>query len=346
MGDLIIVLASLGVSAVRYFIFFSVISVFSVADWFFLAGYTVHMTRYRGRFAPSPTGPLHFGSLVAAVGSFLEARTRRGAWLVRMEDLDTPRVVPGAADDILRTLAACGMEWDGNVVRQSARSAAYHGALHRLREKGLVYPCACSRREIADSALAGVEGPVYPGTCRSGLPPGKAARAWRIDTRGATATFDDAVQGRITHNVEREFGDFVLKRADDVYAYQLAVVVDDAEQGITDIVRGADLLASTPRQIYLQQLLGLPQPRYAHLPVAVNAAGEKLSKQTFAAPVNAAKPLPALVAALSFLRQQPPRELAHETLKEFWAWALRNWSLGRVPRAATAPVPSLLNDEL
>ena len=296
------------------------------------------MERYRGRFAPSPTGPLHFGSLVAAVGSFLEARTRGGTWMVRMEDLDPPRVVPGSTDDILRTLQACGMEWDGNVARQSARNDAYHSALHRLRQKGLVYPCACSRREIADSALAGIEGPVYPGTCRSALPHGKAARAWRIDTRGATATFDDVVQGRIAHDVEHDFGDFVLLRADDVYAYQLAVVMDDAGQGITNIVRGADLLASTPRQIYLQQLLGLPQTRYAHLPIAVNTAGEKLSKQTFAAPVDAAKPLPALVAALSFLGQQPPLDLARGTIKEFWDWALMNWSLARVPRVAFAPV--------
>lgn len=305
------------------------------------------MTRYRGRFAPSPTGPLHFGSLAAAVGSFLEARTRGGDWLVRIEDLDPPRVVPGSADNILRALQSCGMAWDGDVVRQSARSDAYHAALHRLRKKGLVYPCACSRSEIADSAVVGVEGPVYPGTCRSGLPPGKAARALRIDTRGATAAFDDAVQGRIAHDVEREFGDYVLLRADAVYAYQLAVVVDDAEQGITDVVRGADLLASTPRQIHLQQLLELPQPRYAHLPVAVNHAGEKLSKQTFAAPVDAARPLPALVTALSFLGQQPPRDLARTTVREFWEWALRNWSLARVPRAATAPAPAppLPNDE-
>ena len=297
------------------------------------------MTRYRGRFAPSPTGPLHFGSLVAAVGSFLEARTRGGTWLVRMEDLDPPRIVAGAAGDILRTLQACGMEWDGGVAQQSARSGAYHGALHQLREKGLVYPCACSRREITDSAVAGVEGPVYPGTCRAGLPPGKSARALRIDTRGATTAFDDVVQGRIAHDVEHDFGDFVLLRADDVYAYQLAVVMDDAGQGITDIVRGADLLASTPRQIYLQQLLGLPQPRYAHLPVAMNTAGEKLSKQTFAAPVDAAKPLPALVAALSFLGQQPPRDLARATVRELWDWAMRNWNVTRVPRVVSAPVP-------
>lgn len=297
------------------------------------------MERYRGRFAPSPTGPLHFGSLVAAVGSFLEARTRGGEWLVRMEDLDPPRVAAGAADDILRTLAACGLEWDGQVVHQSARSDAYHSALHQLREKGLVYPCACSRREIADSAIAGAEGPVYPGTCRAGLPPGKAARALRIETRGAAVAFDDALQGRVAHDLEKESGDFVLYRADDVYAYQLAVVVDDAEQGITDVVRGADLLGSTPRQIYVQQLLGLPQPRYAHLPVAVNPAGEKLSKQTLVAPIDVTKPLPVLVAALSFLGQQPPRGLARATVRELWAWAIENWNLDRVPRVATAPAP-------
>jgi glutamyl-Q tRNA(Asp) synthetase len=295
------------------------------------------MERYRGRFAPSPTGPLHFGSLVAAVASFLEARTRDGEWLVRMEDLDPPRVVPGAADAILRVIEACGMNWDSTLVYQSTRGDAYHGALHRLREKGLVYPCACSRREIADSAVSGIEGPVYPGTCRNGLPPGKSARALRLDTRGARVTLDDVLQGRSTHDVERDFGDFVLYRADDVYAYQLAVVVDDAEQGITDVVRGADLLGSTPRQLYLQQLLGLPRPRYLHLPVAVDAAGEKLSKQTHAPPIDAENPLPALLASLSFLGQEPPRDLARGTVKEFWNWAMGNWRLDRVPRAVTAP---------
>ncbi len=297
------------------------------------------MTTYRGRFAPSPTGPLHFGSLVAAVGSYLEARTRGGDWLVRMEDLDPPRVVPGAADEILLVLQACGMQWDREIMRQSARGGAYDAALHRLRDKKLVYPCTCSRREIADSAVAGIDGPVYPGTCRAGLAPGKAARALRLSTQGAMAAFEDAVQGRIAHDLEKEFGDFVLLRADDVYAYQLAVVVDDAEQGITDVVRGSDLLGSTPRQIYLQRLLGVPQPRYAHLPVAVNAAGEKLSKQTFAAPIDAANPLPALVAALTFLGQQPPQTLARGTIREFWDWALKNWKLERVPRAATISAP-------
>ncbi len=297
------------------------------------------MSHYRGRFAPSPTGPLHFGSLVAAAGSYLEARTRGGDWLVRMEDLDPPRAVPHAADGILRTLEACGMQWDGEIVRQSARGDAYHAALHRLRERVLVYPCGCSRRDIADSAAAGIEGPVYPGTCRGGLPPGRAARALRLSTQGAKVAFDDALQGSVTHDLEKDFGDFVLYRADDVYAYQLAVVVDDAEQGITDVVRGADLLASTPRQIYLQRLLELPQPRYAHLPVAVNAAGEKLSKQTFAAPVDAANPAPALVAALAFLGQRPPSVLTRATVGEFWDWAVKNWRLNRIPRAATIPAP-------
>jgi len=256
-----------------------------------------------------------------------------------MEDLDPPRVVPGAADDILRALSACGMEWDGAIVRQSTRGDAYHAALHRLREQKRVYPCACSRREIADSAIAGTEGTVYPGTCRGGISAGRSARALRLDTSGATVAFEDALQGNITCQLERKSGDFVLYRCDGVYAYQLAVVVDDAEQGITDVVRGADLLASTSRQIYIQQLLGLPQPRYAHLPVAVDARGEKLSKQTLALPVDAAQPLPALMAALSFLGQQPPRGLERATVKELWAWVIENWRLDRVPRVMAAPAP-------
>lgn len=298
------------------------------------------MERYRGRFAPSPTGPLHFGSLIAAVGSFLEARAHRGEWLVRMEDLDPPRVVAGAADEILRTLEACGMGWEGAVACQSARNDAYHAALHRLRQAGHVYPCGCSRREIADSAVAGVEGPVYPGTCRGGVSQARTPRAWRLDTRSAAVEFEDALQGGIACRLEEEYGDFVLYRADRVYAYQLAVVVDDAEQGITDVVRGADLLGSTPRQIYVQRLLELPQPRYMHLPVAVNERGEKLSKQTFAAPVDTARPAPALVAALSFLGQQPPHGLARATVRELWAWAEENWKPDRVPRVASAPVPA------
>jgi glutamyl-Q tRNA(Asp) synthetase len=293
------------------------------------------LVTYRGRFAPSPTGPLHFGSLIAAVGSYLEARTYGGEWAVRIDDLDRARVAPGAVDSILRTLDECGMHWDGAVVYQSTRSGSYHAALHELRLQGRAYPCACSRREIADSAIAGIDGFVYPATCRRGLPAGRAARAWRIDTRGARVVFDDAVQGRVEHDVEHEFGDFVLYRSDSVYAYQLAASLDDAEQGITHVVRGADLLASTPRQIFLQRLLALPTPRYAHLPVAIDRAGDKLSKQTHAAPIDAARPGAALAAALRFLGHAPPHELEAAGVSALWQWAQAHWNLDRVPRVRT-----------
>ncbi len=295
---------------------------------------------YRGRFAPSPTGPLHFGSLVAAAGSYLDARAHSGKWLVRIEDLDPPRNVPGAADDILRALEALGMQWDGEVLYQSTRNDAYDTALKKLRTKNLLYPCACSRREIADSATEGIDGPVYPGTCRNGLQAGRAARSERALTRGAMIEFCDTVQGRITQNVERLIGDFVVRRADGFYAYQLAVVVDDAAQGITNIVRGADMLNSTPRQIWLQQLLGLITPRYAHLPVAVNVMGEKLSKQTLAQAVDTTAPVPALNAALAFLGQEPVADCAPHDAAEFWKRAITGWRLKKVPRTHTLPAVS------
>lgn len=291
---------------------------------------------YRGRFAPSPTGALHFGSLVAAVGSFLEARTRGGAWLLRMEDLDRPREQPGARDAILRALDACGLAWDGPVATQSERGEAYHAALHRLTHAGAAFPCACSRREIADSAVAGIEGPVYPGTCRDGLPHGRRPRALRVLTAGAAPiAFTDALQGDVRQDVAADVGDFVIYRADRIVAYQLAVVVDDALQGITDVVRGADLLHSTPRQILLQRLLGLPTPRYVHLPVAVNAAGEKLSKQARAAALDPARPVAALARAMRFLGHPPPAGLEDASVGTFWQWALDAWRLERVPRAAS-----------
>jgi glutamyl-Q tRNA(Asp) synthetase len=278
---------------------------------------------YRGRFAPSPTGPLHLGSLIAAVGSYLEARSRDGEWLVRMEDLDPPREVPGAADLILRMLEAYGFEWDGAVLYQSTRTDAYEAALQRLAQADMLYPCACTRKEIADSAVQGIEGLVYPGTCRSGLH-GRPERAWRVRTTAEKITFDDAIQGRQAQVLGHDIGDFVLKRADGLYAYQLAVVVDDAEQGVTQVVRGADLLGSTPRQIWLQRLLGLPTPQYTHLPVAVNAEGEKLSKQTLAAPLDLYRPAPSLWQALDFLGQQPPPELRNDAAT-LWQWAKANW---------------------
>ena len=289
---------------------------------------------YRGRFAPSPTGPLHFGSLIAAVASYADARQHGGAWLLRIEDVDTPRSVAGATEAILATLAACGMQHDGAIVFQSQRDDAYHAALHQLREHKLAYRCACTRREVADSALRGIEGPVYPGTCRHDIG-SRPARAWRVDTRGARIAFDDAVQGRIEQNLETEIGDFVLYRADNLYAYQLAVVVDDAEAGITHVVRGADLLDSTPRQIYLQKLLNLPTPQYLHLPVAVNAAGEKLSKQTRAPGIERSKVLPALIDALRFLGQQPP---ALDSVPALWQWTAENWRREKIPRSRVGPL--------
>ena len=286
---------------------------------------------YRGRFAPSPTGPLHFGSLVAAVGSYLETRWNRGKWLVRMEDLDRPREVRGASAAILRMLEAYGFEWDGQVVFQSRRDAAYGAALKRLEHVHAVFPCACTRREISDSAVAPASEPIYPGTCRRGLSSGLSARAMRVRVDNTVIAFEDLLQGRIEQNLAREVGDFVVRRADGLFAYQLAVVVDDFEQNITDVVRGADLLASTPRQILLQRLLGHPVPRYMHLPVVVNQRGEKLSKQTRAAPLTVAEAPLRLWQALCFLGQKAPMELAAGKLADVWNWALPNWRTERIP---------------
>jgi glutamyl-Q tRNA(Asp) synthetase len=293
-----------------------------------------------GRFAPSPTGPLHFGSLVAALGSFLEARTRGGRWLLRMEDVDLPRCRPGASDAILATLEAFGFGWDGTVMVQSQRSARYREVFEALRADGAVYPCGCTRSELAQATNAptGIDGaPLYPGTCRNGLPAGKRARAWRLRVAD-TIDFLDLVQGPQHQSLPAAVGDCVLLRADGLFAYQLAVVVDDADQGVDHVVRGADLIHSTPRQIYLQDLLGLPTPAYAHLPVAVDAAGHKLSKQTRAAPVEAAHPVNALFAALAFLGQQPPAELRRATRTDFWQWAHANWQLNKVPRCTALPI--------
>ncbi|OJY08293.1 MAG: tRNA glutamyl-Q(34) synthetase GluQRS [Nitrosospira sp. 56-18] len=279
---------------------------------------------YIGRFAPSPTGPMHFGSLVTAVGSYLEARSRHGKWLVRMENLDAAREAPGASEEILRMIEALGMEWDGKLMYQNQHDAAYRAALCALENCGLVYPCLCSRKEIADSSIRGIEGPIYPGTCRAGSDKGQTG-ARRLKTDNNPIEFTDALHGRMQQRLESDVGDFVLRRADGVFAYQLAVVVDDAAQGVTHVVRGEDLLNSTPRQIYLQRLLGYSTPLYMHLPVVTNARGEKLSKQTGAAPLDASRPIPQLMEALRFLGQMPPAELVRANVKTLWEWAISSW---------------------
>lgn len=309
-----------------------------MSDYLSTSGGKTAPIRPRGRFAPSPTGLLHFGSLVAAVGSYLEAKAKGGEWLVRIEDLDAPRTVPGAADAILRALEACGLCWDGAVMYQSRRAEAYQAALADLRRLNWVYPCSCSRREVADSSIVGPGGLIYPGTCRAGSRAGRP-QAMRVRTEGALIEFLDGIQGPVRQNVEAEAGDFVLRRADGLYAYQLAVVVDDAEQGINQVVRGADLLDSTPRQIHLQRLLGLPTPEYLHLPVAVNDKGEKLSKQTLAAALDVDDPVPVLFRVLAFLGQEPPPEFETADIDSFWQWALKHWRREAVPRCRTLPEP-------
>lgn len=295
---------------------------------------------YVGRFAPSPTGPLHFGSLVAAAGSLLEARAQGGRWLLRIEDVDTPRCIPGASDGIIATLARFGFEWDGDIVYQSAHTDAYAAALEALKAAGHAFPCACTRRELAGAALARDGSYRYPGTCRNGLPPGRQARAWRVRAEGVIR-FEDAIQGRQAEDLARDCGDYVVLRADGLFAYQLAVVVDDAAAGVTHVVRGADLLDSTARQIHLHRLLGSAVPAHAHLPVATNATGEKLSKQTLAQAIDAHPPTVALVAALAFLGQNPPLELRHAPLAEVWRWAFAHWRLAQVPHVRHAPAPDL-----
>lgn len=277
---------------------------------------------YVGRFAPSPTGPLHFGSLVAALASWLDARAAGGRWLVRIEDLDAPRSRAGAAEEILRTLGRLGLGWDGAVLYQSTRGAHYRRALAALEKQ--TYWCGCTRREIADSALglAADGAQIYPGTCRTGIAPGKVPRALRLRATGEQISYTDRVQGVQAQRLDLAIGDFVLLRADGQFAYQLAVVVDDAEQGVTDVVRGADLLGSTPRQIHLQRLLGYPTPRYLHVPAAVNAAGEKLSKQTGAPAIDSERPEKTLRRALAFLGQAQTDNLAQ---------AVRDWNPALIP---------------
>lgn len=298
-------------------------------------------TAYRGRFAPSPTGPLHFGSLVAAAGSWLDARHHGGRWLVRMEDLDPPREMPGAADTILRTLETFGLAWDEHVEYQSRRGTYYDCALEQLAAAGHVYHCACTRREIADSMTGAGHDPVYPGTCRNGLPAGRQARAVRVRVYDTQIHLTDLLQGKRSQALDREVGDFVLRRADGLTAYQLAVVVDDAEQHITHVVRGADLLGSTPRQIHLQRLLGHPEPAYLHLPVAVNDRGEKLGKQTYAPAIPSRDVTGILRQVLTFLNQPLPESVTDAGRDELLAWAAVHWDRAALPATMTRKAPAV-----
>lgn len=283
-----------------------------------------------GRFAPSPTGPLHLGSLVTAVASYLSARSKHGRWLVRIEDLDPPRIQAGATESILHTLKQYGFEWDGEIIFQShpARQAAYAEALMQLQP--YTYPCYCSRKQLQHTAQQGRFGAIYADTCRARPQiPNQQPAAIRITTPDAVISFHDLIYGDYAQQLHAEIGDFVIKRADGLWAYQLAVVVDDAYQGITEVVRGADLLDNTPRQIYLQSLLGYATLNYAHIPLVLDAQGQKLSKQTYA-PALLLDELSIrqnLYQALKFLNQNPPNELIRAPIKAIWDWSIQHWSL-------------------
>lgn len=294
-----------------------------------MASSAVKDSPYRGRFAPSPTGKPHLGTLIAAVASYLQARSKGGEWLLRIEDVDTARRVAGADDEILRTLDKFGFEWDHEVLWQSRRSDLYQQALERLIAAGLAFPCTCSRKLLAQTAaeLSGI----YPGTCRTRKFPFEHEHAIRLRAADTTIGFDDAVAGEYRQSLASSCGDFVIKRRDGLFAYQLAVVVDDALQGVTEVVRGADLLDSTPRQIYLQQCLEYEQPDYLHLPLILDQHGRKLSKSEGAAELTPARPATSLHKALAHLGQQPPRELVQASTADIWQWALENWDIAKIP---------------
>lgn len=277
-----------------------------------------------GRFAPSPTGDLHFGSLISAVGSYLEAKSAGGKWLIRIEDIDPPREVAGSTKRIIDDLKRIGMVSDKPILYQHERYPAYKKAISKLLNSDRAYPCACSRKDLPSSGI-------YPGTCRHGIPEGKAPRSIRFMAGSQVINFTDLIQGQREDFVE----DFIIHRADGLFAYQLAVVVDDAYQGITQVVRGADLLNSTARQILLQLALGHQTPDYLHLPVATSIDGKKLSKRDMADPIQADSPSHALCRALQFLGQNPPSGL---TLDDLWTWAIAHWNRDLIPRQMNIPV--------
>jgi len=289
-----------------------------------------HASSYIGRFAPTPSGHLHFGSLVAALASYLDARAVGGRWLLRMEDLDPPREEPGAQAAILKALESYGFEWDGEMVRQSERHAAYAEVLNRLFNQGLAYACTCSRKQL--EPYHGI----YPGLCRN-AGHGQEDASIRLRVPELEYRFTDRVQGEFRQHLGRDVGDFVIRRRDGLYAYQLAVVLDDAWQGVTDIVRGADLLDSTPRQLYLQELLGLPQPRYLHVPLITQPDGHKLGKSYRSPPLAADQATPLLLRALRALGQKTDSEMVDANPREVLSWGIEHWDALLIPRTLSVP---------
>ncbi len=293
---------------------------------------------YKGRFAPSPTGAVHYGTLIAAVGSYLQAKKNNGKWLLRIEDVDTTRSVAGADTDILHTLEAFGFQWHGSVIYQSEQTKYYQQALEQLSSRELVFPCLCTRKQLAK-----INNEVYPGRCRNRRLPEKETHALRLRTKNLTINFDDTVMGKQSQNIATQCGDFIIKRRDGLFAYQLAVVVDDALQGISDVVRGADLLGSTARQIYLHQLLGYIAPTYCHLPLAVDCSGKKISKSDGATKVDVNNRERLLCSVLVFLGQQPPADLDASSINDIWLWARTHWDMAKVP--GKTHIQSALNQQ-
>ncbi len=286
---------------------------------------------YRGRFAPTPSGPLHFGSLVTAVGSYLDAKHNNGTWFVRIDNLDPLREKVGATDSILRTLDAYGFQWDEKVIYQSNRSEAYQAAINTLDEMDIIYYCNCSRKQLNARCKQGEYGAIYDGKCYNRNLFVNSSYSKRLKVSGRVS-FKDRLQGVVSQDLSAEVGDFVLKRKDELYTYHLAVVVDDFDLGATHVIRGGDLLALTPQQIYIQRKLGIKQPIYAHLPLALQQDGRKLSKSAMANAVDYNQPVPTLWKALSFLGQRPPTELKYQSLDELWNWAKSNWLLCELPK--------------
>ena len=289
-------------------------------------------TSYIGRYAPTPSGPLHFGSLVAAVGSYLQARKNKGVWLLRIEDIDPPREVAGATASIISMLETFGFEWDGDISYQSQRQHYYEDALQSLKHKQHIYACTCSRKFLLKTAKHGGYGVIYPGTCRSNATESDKQHSLRLKTASEKTCFTDLLQGNYCQNIETDIGDFIVKRSDGLVSYQLAIVVDDMQQGITEIVRGADLLDSTPRQIFLQQQLGYTSPSYMHLPTACNSQGQKLSKQHHAKPITNSHPVADLCKAMAFLGFTVTKEINDSSLSDFWKWAMDTWDASLLPK--------------